>query len=270
MAVAGAQALGAQSAREASLTGCWQASRPLGPTGTTQALEREAGFVTFILRNGGRVSLPRLEIRQRQRWEERSYWNVVGDSVTLQAFTGLQGWLATLVQSANGRSLTGRATYLSDAIVAGAKPLGVLVTLTRVVCEPGWPAVDTIAGALRPWQRGEYVHFAGRVDTRAAVLRGTSLPRGVVAVRELGDEEHSRLDPPEPGASVGRVVLQVVIEKDGRAYATSAKVLATDGEPFTARALDALGQLRFFPARREGSSVHQLAALRMEVRRGSR
>lgn len=263
----GARLLEAQSRGEVSLKGCWEAGRPLGPTGTTQSLGREAAFTTFVLQVGGRVLLPRLERQAREMWERASYWNVDGDSVTLTVFTGLNGWSAALTRVMDGGTLSGRATYLTDVIVAGAEPLRVPVTVRRIPCEPSWPSVDTVARALRPWQRGEPIFFPQQADTRAAMLQGVALPRGVVAVRELRDDEYSRLDPLEPGARVGRVVLQVVIEKDGRASVERVKVLATDGEPFTARGLAAVAALRFTPARYKGSAVHQLAMLRLEIRR---
>lgn len=64
-----------------------------------------------------------------------------------------------------------------------------------------------------------------------------------------------------------RVVLQFVVESDGRADASSVKVLASDGEEYTARVQRLRDVLRFAPTMFRGAAVHQVAQQRFEVRR---
>jgi hypothetical protein len=203
-------------------------------------------------------------------WEERSFWESTGDSVTLRAFTGLQGWLATLTRLSGPVSgperLVGRARYLTDAVVAGAEPLRVAVTLTRIACDASWPSVSTTDPALRPWQRGQ-VFFEQHVDRPAGVADGVTLPRGVLSMRSLGYSESARLDTNASVPGVARVVVQFVVEADGRAALSSVKVLASDGEAYAARVREALRTIRFRAGRRAGVPVHQLTVQRIELSR---
>jgi len=229
-------------------------------------VERDALFNTLLLRDSGRVALPLVGAGKRRTWEARSYWETHGESVTLRVFTGMQGWLADLVPTAGGRTLAGSARYLSDAVVVGAEALRVAVTLTRIDCDPAWPTIATTDRALRPWQRGQ-AFLEQQVDRPAMIADGVALPSGLVAVRALRHNENGRLDANDLRPGVARVVLQFVVESDGRADASSVKVLASDGDVFTARAKEALRTMRFRPGLRGGVAVHQLTAQRFEVRR---
>lgn len=152
-----------------TLAGCWRADRPLGPGGGVESVERDAAYRTVVLQDSGRVALPLIPEREQSLWTERSYWGLRGDSVTLRVFTGLQGWDARLARTPGGRTLVGSARYLSDAIVVGAPPISVPVTLTRITCDASWPSVATNARPLRPWQRGEALYFERQVDRPAAI-----------------------------------------------------------------------------------------------------
>ncbi len=258
---------GSASARPSSLQGCWQADRPLGPTGGAQPVERDSAFKIVVLRDSGRVAFPLVPPVRRRLWEERSFWESNADSVTVRAFTGLQGWMATLTRLSGPVSgaerLVGRARYLTDAVVAGAEPLRVAVTLTRIACDASWPSVSTTDPPLRPWQRGQ-VFFEQHVDRPAGVV---TLPRGVLSMRSLGYNESDRLDTNGSVPGVARVVVQFVVEAEGRAALSSVKVLASDGEAYAARVMDALRTMRFRAALRGGAPVHQLTVQRIELSR---
>ncbi len=256
-----------QTTDDARVTGCWQANRPLGPTGGAQPVERDAAFAVLVLRDSGRVALPLVDARERRMWEDRSYWEMRGDSVTLQVFTGLQGWRASLRPTVRHDGMTGRARYLSDAIVRGAAPLRVAVSLTRIECLPEWPSVRSTTRALRRWERGEQLFLPQRVDRRASLPSDVRLPRGVVFMRELRDDERARLDTAGATPTVGRVVLQFVVESDGRADPVGIKVLATDAASDAKRAIELLRSIRFLPALYKGAAVHQLSMFRIDVRR---
>lgn len=261
---------GSASARPSSLRGCWQADRPLGPTGGAQPVERDSAFKIVVLRDSGRVAFPQVPPLRRRLWEERSFWESTGDSVTLRAFTGLQGWLAALTRLSGPVSgperLVGRARYLTDAVVAGVEPLRVAVTLTRITCNPTWPTVASTDRTLRAWETTSVLYGEWNVDQPAGVADGVTLPRGVLSMRSLGYSESARLDTNAvPG--VARVVVQFVVEADGRAALSSVKVLASDREAYAAHVRDALRTIRFRAGRRAGVPVHQLTVQRIELSR---
>ncbi|MBL0170625.1 MAG: energy transducer TonB [Gemmatimonadaceae bacterium] len=262
-ASAHAQSLAMQSSR---IAGCWRADRPLGPTGGVEPVARDSAFRTFVLQDSGRVALPTIPDRWRRLgWEERSSWTVRRDSVRLRVFTGLQGWDAQLVFASNGQSLHGVAQYLTDVIAVGMAPLLVPAVLARITCEASWPSVATTARALRPWQTGEPLFMERQVDRPAALA--SALVGGIVASRPLGYDERAKLDSSGARAGIARVVLQFVVESDGRVDVGSVKVLASDGDEFTTRVMQLLGAWRFTPAMRRGVAVHQLVYQRFEVRR---
>ncbi|MEQ1692426.1 MAG: hypothetical protein ABMA00_14130, partial [Gemmatimonas sp.] len=217
------------------IAGCWHADRPLGPTGGVEPVARDSAFRTFVLQDSGRVAIPVISEGERWMWEGRSSWAIRDDSVTLRVFTGLQGWDARLARTPDGRSLRGMARYLSDVVVLGRAPTVVPVTLTRVLCEASWPSVATTAPSLRPWQRGERLFVEQQVDRPAVRSTHVSLPEDIVAVRALRYDEHAKLDANEIRTGVARVVLQFVVESDGRVDTSSIKVLASDGAEYTAR-----------------------------------
>lgn len=262
---------GSASSAPTSLRGCWQADRPLGPTGGAQPVERDSAFRIVVLRDSGRVAFPQVPPLRRRSWEERSFWESTGDSVTLRAFTGLQGWLAALTRLSGPVSgperLVGRARYLTDAVVAGAEPLRVAVTLTRITCDPTWPPFASTDRTLRAWETTSVLYGEWNVDQPAGVADGVSLPRGVLSMRSLGYSESARLDTNASVPGVARVVVQFVVEVDGRAALSSVKVLASDGEEYTTRVRDALRTIRFRAGRRAGVPVHQLTVQRIELAR---
>lgn len=127
------------------VSGCWRINRPLGPTGSVAAVARDSAFDTVVLQDTGQVFFPRVAAASRALWEQRSKWYRRGDSVLVQIFTGLQGWQTSLVRSRNGRTMTGLARYLSDAIVIGAPELDVPVIFSSIVCDPSWPKATRAA-----------------------------------------------------------------------------------------------------------------------------
>jgi hypothetical protein len=86
-------------------------------------------------------------------------------------------------------------------------------------------------------------------------------------MRSLGYNESARLDTNGSVPGVARVVVQFVVEADGRAALSSVKVLASDGEAYAARVRDALRTMRFRAALRGGAPVDQLTVQRIELSR---
>ena len=252
------------SVQAPAIAGCWRADRPLGPTGGLQPVERDSAFRTFVLQDSGRVALPLVGEREGRMWVTRSFWEVREDSIVLRVFTGLQGWNAVLTRSTDTRMLSGQARYLTDAIVIGAPPLVVPVALTRIACDRSWPTTASGVASLRPWQRGEALYSAHQVDQAVTSPLNASLPEGLVTVRPLQFDERAALS---VRADRAIVELQFVLEKDGRVDTGSVKVLASDGDEYLARARRSLATLRFSPATLKGVPVHQLVAMRFELRR---
>ncbi len=250
--------------RVPAVTGCWEASRPLGPTGGALAVPRDAPYTTIVLRDSGRVVLPRLGARERASWGARSYWQLRGDSVELTVFTGLQGWNARLAVRDLPRSMAGHATYLTDAVVANMAPMRAAVTLARTSCEPEWSALPITTRLPRSWERGEPMYFESQVERPAALAAGARLPNGVLSMRPLGRDEMSNAVPERPEV----VVVQFVVLSNGRADTTALKVLYAQRERVLAAVQDELASLlstvRFAPAMVGGQAVHQLAAWRIE------
>ncbi|WP_206044665.1 hypothetical protein [Gemmatimonas groenlandica] len=251
--------------RVSTVTGCWKASRPLGPTGGALSVPRDAPFTSIVLRDSGRVVLPLLNDRERAMWEARSYWSASGDSVDLTIFTGLQGWRTRLSTRALPNAMAGTATYLTDVIVANAAPLQVAVTLSRAPCQADWATLPITTRIPRSWERGQQPYFEFQVERAAALATGVKLPKGVRSMRALGRNETSdaRADRPEI------VVAMFIVESNGRADTSSLKLLYADGAPGTARARDAvaaiLASLRFTPPMVGGQAVNQLATWRIEL-----
>ncbi|WP_310570652.1 hypothetical protein [Gemmatimonas sp.] len=250
--------------RVPSVTGCWQASRPLGPTGGALSVPRDAPFTTIVLRDSGRVVLPRLNDRERVMWEARSYWEAHRDSVEVQVFTGLQGWRAELSARRLPVAMQGTATYLTDVLVANAAPLQVAVTLSRTPCQADWATLPITTRIPRSWERGKQPYLEFQVERPAALAAGVKLPKGVRSMRALGRHENSdaRTDRPEV------VVVQFIVESDGRADTSSLKLLYADGARASARARDAVAEIlasvRFTPPMVGGKAVNQLATWRIE------
>lgn len=246
------------------VTGCWQASRPLGPTGGALAVPRDAPFATMVLRDSGRVVLPLLADRERTIWERRSYWQVQGDSISLAVFTGLQGWRAQLSVPERSDVMRGRATYLTDAIVANAAPLTVDVTLSRITCERAWTDLRITTPLPRSWERGEAVYFEFQVERPAALVADARLPDGVRSMRAMGLNEtpDARGDRPEV------VVAQFIVQPNGRADTSAVKLLDAHGErrdPKLHREIATLlASVRFTPPMVGGKAVHQSAEWRIE------
>ena len=255
----------AQTRRRVRLAhGCWQASRPLGPTGGALSVPRDAPFTTIVLRDSGRVVLPMLNDRERPMWEGRSYWEMSGDSVALIVFTGLQGWRSQLSAQALPRSMQGRATYLTDVIVAKAEPLTVGVTLTRITCQDEWADVPITTRLPRRWERGEAVYYEFQVERPAALAAGTKLPEGVLSMRSLGRNEKSDASADRPEI----VVAQFIVESTGRVDTSALKLLDDHGERSDKKLQRAIANLlisvRFTPPMIGGKEVHQLAQWRIE------
>lgn len=250
--------------RVPSVTGCWQWSRPLGPTGGALAVPRDAPFATIVLRDSGRVVLPLLPGRERAMWEARSYWEASGDSVEVRVFTGLQGWRAQLSARELPNTMKGSATYLTDAIAVNAAPLTVGVTLARRACESVWATLPITTRIPRRWERGKPLYFESQVERPAALAAGAKLPQGVRSMRPLGAKERSdaRADRPEI------VVAQFIVESNGRADTSAIKLFYADGEsgpsgvPREIAAL--LAAVRFTPPMVGGQPVNQLAQWRIE------
>ncbi len=261
-----ASLLHAQSDRATAAKGCWQTSRPLGPTGSATPVARDSAYNTLVLRDSGRVALPLVTANSRQKWEDRSFWESQGDSVSVRLFTGLQGWSVTLGRSPAGHALTGIARYLTDAISVGAEPLRVNVTLTSITCDPAWPTVATTRSPLRAAPRGA-VFFAQQVDHPVAMDSRVPLPPGITAARTLRDNETAEFVAGSERPDVGRVVLQFVVNADGRPDTLTTKVLSSDGDVFSAHAQNALRTMRFRAAQREGRAVAQLHVHYFEVTR---
>jgi len=80
----------------------------------------------------GRVERPLMDARARGGFSARSSWRMEADTLHLRVFDGLVGWDLDLVP--NMETLTGSGTYLSDARVAGQKPLTVPFHATRTSC----------------------------------------------------------------------------------------------------------------------------------------
>ncbi len=250
--------------RVPSVTGCWQASRPLGPTGGALSVPRDAPFTTIVLRDSGRVVLPRLNDRERVMWEARSYWEAHRDSVEVQVFTGLQGWRAELSARRLPVAMQGTATYLTDVLVANAAPLQVAVTLSRTPCQADWATLPITTRIPRSWERGKPVYFEHQVERPAALAAGVRLPKGVRSMRPLGFNERSdaRADRPEI------VVAQFIVESNGRADTSAIKLFYADGEPGPVRVQHEIATLlaavRFTPPMVGGQAVNQLAQWRIE------
>jgi len=255
----------AQSAKRVSgVTGCWQASRPLGPTGGALAVPRDAPFATIVLRDSGRVVLPRLNDRERAMWEARSYWEVSGDSVEVRVFTGLQGWRAQLAARSLPAAMKGSATYLTDAIAVNAEPLRVAVTLARTPCESAWATLPITTRIPRSWERGKPLYYEHQVERPAALAAGVKLPMGVLSMRALGRTEKADARTDRPAI----VVAQFVVESNGRPDTSSIKLLYADGASAPARVhaaiADILASIRFTPPMVGGQAVNQLAQWRIE------
>ena len=246
------------------VTGCWQASRPLGPTGGALSVPRDAPFTTIVLRDSGRVVLPLLTGRERAMWEARSHWEASGDSVVVRVFTGLQGWRAQLSSRELPAVMRGSATYLTDAIVANAAPLTVGVTLARGACDSAWATLPITTQIPRSWERGKPVYLENQVERPAALAAGTKLPKGVRSMRPLGYNEKSDAGADRPDV----VVAMFIVESNGRADLNSLKLRYADGEPGSARVRDEiaaqLAAVRFSPPMVGGQAVNQLAAWRIE------
>ena len=246
------------------VTGCWQASRPLGPTGGALSVPRDAPFTTIMLRDSGRVALPLLTGSERAMWEARSYWETSGDSIAVRVFTGLQGWRAQLSTRELPAVMKGSATYLTDAIAVNAAPLTVGVTLARRACESAWADLPIITRIPRSWERGKPVYFENQVERPAALAADTKLPKGVRSMRPLGYHEKSdaRADRPEI------VVAMFIVESNGRPDTSSLKLLNADGEPGPVRVRNEIAALlastRFTPPMVGGQVVPQLATWRIE------
>ena len=246
------------------VTGCWQASRPLGPTGGALSVPRDAPFTTIVLRDSGRVALPLLTGRERAMWEARSYWETSGDSIAVQVFTGLQGWRAQLSTRELPAVMKGSAWYLTDAIAANATPLTVGVTLARRACESAWADLPITTRIPRSWERGKPVYFENQVERPAALAANTKLPKGVRSMRPLGYNEKSdaRTDRPDV------VVATFIVESNGRPDTSSLQLLNADGEPGSVRVRNEIAVLlastRFTPPMVGGQAVHQLATWRIE------
>ncbi len=258
--------LSAALALESKLRGCWRTDRPLGPTGGETPVDRDAGFTVFVLRDSGRLALPFVSERERRMWEGRSWWRVQNDTLTLVVFTGLQGWRATVPGASAGQALRGDALYLSDVIVAGAVPMGVPVTLTKIACEAEWPSVSSTARWLRPWERDQQLYFQNRVDEPAA-LRAGKLPAGLRAIRALRFDERAQPDSLDVQRGAVPVFVQFVVETNGRADDTHVKVLGKYGNVDTAHIRRMVSALRFTPARVKGAAVHQLVQWRLDLKR---
>lgn len=250
--------------RVSTVTGCWQASRPLGPTGGALSVPRDAPFTSIVLRDSGRVVLPLLNDRERAMWEARSYWSASGDSVDLTIFTGLQGWRTRLSTRALPNAMAGTATYLTDVIVANTAPLQVAVNLSRAPCQADWATRPITTRIPRSWERGQQPYFEFQVERPAALAAGTKLPMGVRSMRALGRDEQSdaRADRPEI------VVAMFIVASDGRVDTGWLKLLYADGAPGPAHARDAvaaiLASVRFTPPMVGGQAVNQLATWRIE------
>ena len=246
------------------VTGCWHASRPLGPTGGALSVPRDAPWTTIVLRDSGRVVLPLLTGRERAMWEARSHWETLGDSVEVRVFTGLQGWRAQLSARELPAIMKGSATYLTDGIAGNAAPLTVGVTLARGACDAAWAALPITTQIPRSWERGKPVYFEHQVERPAALAAGTKLPKGVRSMRPLGYNEKSdaRLDRPDV------VVAQFIVESNGRADKSSLKLRYADGEPGHVRIFNEIAALlasvRFAPPMVGGQVVHQLTQWRIE------
>lgn len=129
-----------------TVTGCWQASRPLYPTGEKpiippdQVHSGEWEWALFALRDSGRVALPLVNDQVRATWEPRSDWQLRADSVDLTVSTGLKGWKVRLAAREQLSEMKGYATYLNDAAGSSEARLRWAVTLRRTVCKPAWGA----------------------------------------------------------------------------------------------------------------------------------
>ena len=246
------------------VTGCWQSSRPLGPTGGALAVPRDAPFTAIVLRDSGRVVLPLLSGRERTMWEARSYWEVSGDSVEVRVFTGLQGWRAQLSARDLPATMKGSATYLTDAIAVNAEPLRVAVTLARTPCESAWATLPIATRIPRRWERGKPLYYEHQVERPAALVAGVPLPKGVLSLRPMRGDEKSdaRADRPEI------VVAQFIVETDGRADTSAIKLFYADGESgpvgVTREIAALLAAVRFTPPMVGGQAVNQLAQWRIE------
>ena len=150
------------------VTGCWQASRPLGPIGGALSVPRNAPWTTIVLRASGRMVLPLLTGRERAMCEARSQWEASGDSVEVLVFTGLQGWRAQLSACELPATMKGSAIYLADAIAANAAPLTVAVTLARRACESAWATLPPTTKSPRSCKREKPVYFEHQVRRPAA------------------------------------------------------------------------------------------------------
>lgn len=251
----------------APVAGCWRTDRPLGPTGGSAPVDRDSLFRTVVLQDSGHVAFPLLgPSNQSAMWTRRSFWRTRGDSVIVRFFTGLQGWDATLVRAADGHAMRGTATYLSDAIAVGHAPTRVVVTFAGVACEPAWPGTRSVRPPLRPWERDEHAFFASQVDRPAALLPNSPLPRGTIASRAVRHDEHASDSTDRRRGSV-RIVLQFMIEKDGRADTTRLRVLFADDSTGAREVARSLPAMRFAPALVKGQPVHQLAQWVFELRR---
>ena len=246
------------------VTGCWQASRPLGPTSGALSVPPDAPWTTIVLRDSGRVVLPLLAGRERAMWEARSHWEASGDSVVVRVFTGLQGWRAQLSARELPAVMKGSATYLTDGIAGNAAPLTVAVTLTRGACDSAWATLPITTQIPRSWERGKPVYFEHQVERPAALAAGTKLPKGVRSMRPLAYNEKSDAGADRPDV----VVAMFIVESNGRADLTSLKLRYADGEPGSARVRDEiaaqLAAVRFSPPMVGGQAVNQLAAWRIE------
>lgn len=247
------------------LQGCWITDRAMGPTGGGAPVMRDSLHRVIVLQNGGRVAFPSLAVRERSSWEARSYWAQHGDSVTIRLFTGLVGWRAVVVPDARVDAMRGSAIYLTDAIERGRVPTRVPVRFSRIACDRAWPSARTKRPALRGWERDEPLLFEMQVDQVVTLGRG-ALPNEIRSARALRRDETLAAAMAERGAGA-RVVLQFIVETNGRAAPLPARVtvIAATDSGAARRVRRVLPTMRFVPAKRRGTPVHQLAAWVFEM-----
>jgi hypothetical protein len=215
-------------------------NRPLGPTGGTAPVARDSAFAAIMLREKGAVMLPEVSASERTTWEMRSEWTLQADSLTLQVFTGLQGWRATVRPSAEGWS--GRAQYLSDVVVKGMAPTFVVVDMRRIECPESWRALAPSPLRVSP---SLAIYFAQQVEQEATLASTSPLPAGAARIVRAG-------------VRARYVMAQFVIDSSGRALPDRVKILKTDSDSLSTRVLASVSALRFTPAVVKGQPVAQL------------
>ena len=101
----------------------------------------------------------------------------------------------------------------------------------------------------------------------AAIRPDSPLPAGTIATRTLGYYESAKVDSASLAAGVARVIVQIMVEKDGRADPTHVTILATSDWAAARIVKSAVARLRFEPALYSGQPVHQSAIWVFDLRR---